>query len=125
MKYSSTWWVDSSPQILLRDSTAWRSKGQPKSKDQRKGSANSWRPVDVSYLVTNDGLFYRGEVLERGEKDVTPLRTSHVFDEAAELFAQGDQDFILILNRLCRMFSDSSKRMTRTRRGNVRKRRGN
>jgi hypothetical protein len=54
-----------------------------------------------AYLVSNDGLLYGGEVLERGEQDVAPRRASNVFDEVAKLFAQSNQDFVLILDRLC------------------------
>lgn len=54
-----------------------------------------------AYLVSNDGLLYGGEVLERGEQDVAPGRTSNVFDEVAKLLAQGNQDFVLVLDGLC------------------------
>lgn len=54
-----------------------------------------------AYLVSNDGLLYGGEVLERGEQDVAPRRASNVFDEVAKLLAQSNQDFVLILDRLC------------------------
>jgi hypothetical protein len=54
-----------------------------------------------AYLVSNDGLLYGGEVLERGEQDVTPRRASNVFDEVAKLLAQSNQDLVLILDRLC------------------------
>lgn len=32
---------------------------------------------------------------------MAPRRASDVFDEVAELFAQGDQDLVLVLDRLC------------------------
>lgn len=32
---------------------------------------------------------------------MTPLRATNVFDKAAELLAQSDEDFIFILNRFC------------------------
>lgn len=57
--------------------------------------------AEVTYLVADDGLLYRGEVLQRGEQDMTPLRTSNVLDEASELLAQSDQDLILILDGFC------------------------
>lgn len=54
-----------------------------------------------AYLVSNDGLLYGGEVLERGEQDVAPRRAPNVFDEVAKLLAQSNQDFVLVLDRLC------------------------
>ena len=54
-----------------------------------------------SYLITNDWLFYGCEILEGREEDVAPLRAADVLDEAAEFLAQGDENFVFVLNRLC------------------------
>lgn len=62
--------------------------------------------VVKAYLVSNDGLLYGGEVLERREQDVTPRRASDVFDKVSKLLAQSNQDFVLILDRLCDEMSD-------------------
>lgn len=52
-------------------------------------------------LVSDDGLLNGSEVLEGGQKDVTPCRAADIFNKAAELLAQGDENFIFILNGLC------------------------
>jgi hypothetical protein len=54
-----------------------------------------------AYLIPHDGLLYSREVLERGEQDVTALRTADVIDETPQFLAQRDQNLILILNGLC------------------------
>lgn len=66
------------------------------------GPSDRWGLRDA-YLVTDDGLLYRGEVLERGQQNMTPLRTSDVFDEATELLAQRNQDLVFILDGLCKL----------------------
>lgn len=53
------------------------------------------------YLVSHDWLLDGGQVFERRQQDVAPLRPPDVLDEAAELLAQGDQDLVFILDRLC------------------------
>lgn len=37
---------------------------------------------------------------------MTPLRTTDVVDKAAELFAQGDEDLVFILDGLCETVLD-------------------
>lgn len=59
------------------------------------------QPAIPAYLVPYDGFLDSSEVLKRGEKDMTPLRATDVVDEAAQLFAQSDEDLILIFDRLC------------------------
>ena len=54
-----------------------------------------------AYLVPHDGLLDGGEVLERGEQDMAPLRTADIVDKAPKLLAQGDEDLVLILDGLC------------------------
>jgi hypothetical protein len=53
------------------------------------------------YLVSNGGLFDGCEVLERRQENVAPLRSSDVFDEVTEFFAEGDEHFVLVLDRFC------------------------
>ena len=52
-------------------------------------------------LVSHDGLFDGGKVLERRKKYVTPFGTADIFDEATQLLAQGHKHLILVLDRLC------------------------
>lgn len=52
-----------------------------------------------AYLVAHDRLFNGCEILQRRENNVSPLRTTDIFDEAAELFTQSNQDLVLILDR--------------------------
>jgi hypothetical protein len=66
-----------------------------------------------AYLVSHDGLLDGGEVLERGEQDVAPLRPADVVDEAPELLAQGNEDLVLILDGFCSGGSHVSDRRVR------------
>ena len=43
--------------------------------------------LEVVYLVPHDWLLDRSEVLEGGQQDVAPLRSTDIVDEAAELLA--------------------------------------
>lgn len=54
-----------------------------------------------AYLVSHNRLLYGCEVLERGEQDMAPLRAADVVDKAPKLLAQGNEDLVLILDRLC------------------------
>ncbi len=54
-----------------------------------------------THFVPDDGLFYGREILERRQQDMAPRRATDILDEATELIAQGDEDLILILDRLC------------------------
>ena len=96
MKYSSTCWDESSPQILFSDSTACRD-------GVLVLSAPGYHRYCIprAYLVPHDGLLDGGEVLERGEQDMAPLRTADIVDKAPELLAQGNEDLVLILDGLC------------------------
>lgn len=62
----------------------------------------------VIYLVAHNGFLYRSEILKGGEEDVTPLRPSDVLNEVAELLAQGNKHFVLILDRFYRVSGLSS-----------------
>jgi hypothetical protein len=53
-----------------------------------------------AYLVPHNRLLYSREILQGGEKDMTPRGAAHVFNEAAELLAKSNKHFILILNGL-------------------------
>lgn len=65
------------------------------------GGASPRASEPCTYLVPHDGLFYSREVLERGEQHMTRLRTADILDEVAELLAQGNEDLVLVLDRLC------------------------
>jgi len=57
--------------------------------------------ANSTHFVSDDRLLYSCQVLERGEKHMAPRRTADIFNEVAEFGAQGNKDFILILDRLC------------------------
>lgn len=83
---------------------------------QNRGTSVSPRPSPIfinyiyisgaifacAYLVTDNGLLDSREVLKRGEQHMTPLRTANVLDEAPELLAKGDENFVFVLDGLCR-----------------------
>jgi hypothetical protein len=46
--------------------------------------------ASCAYLVPHNGLLDGGEVLERGEQDMAPLRTADVVDKAPKLLAQSN-----------------------------------
>lgn len=52
-------------------------------------------------LVPHHWLLDGGEVLQGRQEDVTPLRTADVLDEVAQLLAQGNEDLVLVFDRLC------------------------
>lgn len=54
----------------------------------------------MAYLVAHDGLLNGGQVFQGREQDMPPLRAAHVVDEVAELLTKGDQDLVLVLDRL-------------------------
>ena len=60
----------------------------------------SYRRCKIAYLVPHERLLNHGEVLQRRQQHVAVLRSTHVLDEAAQLVAQGGEDFILVLDRL-------------------------
>ena len=58
--------------------------------------------IEVSiHFISDDGLLYSRQVLERREEDMAPGWATDIFDEVAEFGAQGNENLILILNRLC------------------------
>ena len=69
--------------------------------------------VRKSYLVADDGLFDGGEVLKRGKNDVSPGWATNVLSEATKLLTQGDQNFILIFDRLCKARLDTARKLWR------------
>jgi len=97
MKYSSTCWDESSAQILFSDSTAWN--------DSVSADALATPPPNLAsprtYLVPHNRLLDGREVPERGEQDMAPLRTADIVDKVPELLAQGHENLILVLDRLC------------------------
>ena len=52
-----------------------------------------------SHLISHHRLLDGSEVLQRGEQDMTPFGPPNVFHKASKLFAEGYQDFVLILDR--------------------------
>jgi hypothetical protein len=54
----------------------------------------------IAHLLPDEGLLYRGKVLERGEQHVGVLGATDVLDKLAEFLAQCSKHFVLILDRL-------------------------
>ncbi len=75
MKCSSTCRSDSSPQILLRDSTACRI------------LETSYLHIrNSSYLIPYKGLLDGGEILQGWEEHVAMFRASNILVEVSQLF---------------------------------------
>lgn len=55
----------------------------------------------MAHLVPHHGLLDGGEVFQRRQKHMAPLRATDVFDEVAKLLAQGNKDLVLVLDGLC------------------------
>lgn len=53
------------------------------------------------YLVSHYRLLDSGQVLERGEQDVTPLGTANILDEATKLLAESNEDLVFVFDGLC------------------------
>jgi len=53
-------------------------------------------------LVSHDRLLDGGQVLQRGQQNMTPLGTADVVDEASQLLAESYEHLIFVLDRFCR-----------------------
>ena len=58
------------------------------------------------YFVAHEWLLDGGEVLQRGQEHVPVLGPADVLDEAAQLVAEGCEDFVFVFDRFCLRVSD-------------------
>jgi hypothetical protein len=65
--------------------------------------------IIFDYLVPDGGLLYGCQIFQGREEYMSPLRTANVLDEGSEFTTQGDENFVLIFNRLCSQEETVSK----------------